>query len=106
MSEAERSLHKLSESPGFVSEAQQRADALYFSDLFLARARRSGLEEGRVEGRVEGRAAMFLELLEERFPGLPPEVAVRVQRASAPQLSVWTRRLLRAPTLADVFEGE
>jgi hypothetical protein len=49
---------------------------------------------------------MFLELLEERFPGLPHEVPVRVQQASGPQLSAWTRRLLTAPTLADVFEAE
>jgi predicted transposase/invertase (TIGR01784 family) len=117
MSEAERSLLKLSDFPGFVSEAQQRADALMFSEIFLRRARRDGLVEGRAEGhaegladglargQAEGRALLFLELLEQRFPGLPPDARARVERASPEEITTWTRRLLTAETIADLLDG-
>jgi hypothetical protein len=101
-----------------------------FSEIFLRRARRDGLLEGRAEGhaegraeglaegreeglaeglargQAEGRALLLLDLLDLRFPDVPAELRARVRAADPQELAAWTRRMFSASTLAGVFDAE
>ena len=46
---------------------------------------------------------MLLELLELRFGSLSDDTQARVDAADPPQLRAWTRQVLTAKTLDDVF---
>lgn len=46
---------------------------------------------------------MLLDLLRERFGALPDAIVARVAAADMAQLVVWSKRVLTAPTLDDVF---
>ena len=62
-----------------------------------------GLQQGMRQGRVEGERAMLERQLLRRF-GLPsPEIAERLNRATAAELETWTDKVLDAETLDDVF---
>jgi len=63
-----------------------------------------GIEKGRVTGRAEGRAGLLLEQLRARFGGRPEDIAARVHHASEADLHQWALRILRAESLAEVFE--
>lgn len=67
--------------------------------------RLEGRQEGRQQGRQEGRIDALLILLRQRFGDLPDRVADRVRAGSAAALETWTRRVIAADTLDDVFVG-
>ncbi|QIS10966.1 Rpn family recombination-promoting nuclease/putative transposase [Nocardia arthritidis] len=55
------------------------------------------------EGRIEGRAETLLDQLQDKFESVPADIADRVHAADPDQLRIWTRRILHADTLEDVF---
>ncbi|MGC4243560.1 MAG: hypothetical protein QM686_15025 [Herbaspirillum sp.] len=65
--------------------------------------RAEGEARGRAEGEARGRAETLLELLSIKFAQVPDETERRVRTASSNQLEVWTRRLLAASTLDEIF---
>ncbi len=65
-----------------------------------------GLKEGLKEGRRAGRAAVLKDLASQRFGELPPQAALRFDRADVDALDRWSRRLLSAKRLEDVFDEE
>ena len=62
-----------------------------------------GRVQGRVEGRIEGRIETLRTLLDARYGMLPPPIQDRLTHATPEDLDRWTRRVLTAPTLEDVF---
>ena len=74
----------------------------------LREGRREGVREGRREGRQigrqEGAAAILLQVLRARFGRLPAGTRERLRDASPDQLSHWSRRVLNAQRLDEVFE--
>ena len=71
----------------------------------IARARDEGMQQGMRQGRVEGERAVLERLLRRRFGFLSPEVAERLDQASAANLETWAENVLDAQTLDDVFES-
>ena len=75
----------------------------------IARARdegmQQGMQQGMRQGRVEGERAVLERLLRRRFGLLSPEVAERLDQASAADLETWAENVLDAQTLDDVFES-
>jgi len=64
----------------------------------------TGRREGRDIGRREGAATLLLQLLRARFGRVPAEVRQRLAEASTVQLKQWSRQLLNAQQLEDVFK--
>ena len=64
------------------------------------------IEQGERKGLLRGRREMLLRLLRTRFGDLPETVTMRVNAADVAQLDAWADRVLSAPTLADVLEGD
>ncbi len=62
------------------------------------------IEKGRMEGRVEGRVEVLAGLMEEKFGPVDDSTRDRLGEASIEDLDRWVRRILKANTLADVFE--
>ena len=71
----------------------------------IARARDEGMQQGMRQGRIEGERALLERQLRRRFGFLSPEVAERLDQASAADLETWAENVLDAPTLDDVFES-
>jgi predicted transposase/invertase (TIGR01784 family) len=71
------------------------------ADQLIERGREQGLKQGLEQGRRE----VLLDLLRERFGALPDAAAVRVTAAGMTELQAWSKRVLRASTLDDVFAG-
>lgn len=67
------------------------------------KGRREGRQAGLQVGRQEGRRELLLELLEFRFGELPEAVSLRVSAADDADLGRWSRQLLQAQRLEDVF---
>ena len=63
------------------------------------------MERGREQGLKQGRREMLLDLLRERFGVLPDAVAARVTAAGLAELQAWSKRVLTARGLDDVFAG-
>lgn len=57
----------------------------------------------RAEGEVKGRAEALLDLLSIKFTHVPADIDVKVRSASSTQLETWTRRVLTATTLDEIF---
>ena len=68
-----------------------------------------GMQQGRMRGHAprsrRGGAAVLERQLRRRFGFLSPEVAERLDQASAADLETWAENVLDAPTLDDVFES-
>jgi hypothetical protein len=64
---------------------------------------KEGYDKGLEQGLEQGRQSMLLMQLKERFGPLPGALEERVRAATPDQLEAWSRAVLRAPTLADVF---
>ena len=54
-------------------------------------------------GREQGRREMLLDQLGERFGVLPDAAVARVRAADMTELQLWSKRVLTAPELDDVF---
>jgi Putative transposase, YhgA-like len=63
------------------------------------------MERGREQGLKQGRREMLLDLLRERFGVLSGAVVARVTAAGLVELQAWSKRVLTAPELDDVFAG-
>jgi flagellar biosynthesis/type III secretory pathway protein FliH len=69
-------------------------------------ARREGREEGRNAGQVEGMRLILLQLLEQRFGALPPQVRRKVKSlSSTKRLGELAKRVLVAGSLAEMGLG-
>ena len=64
-----------------------------------------GFDQGRQKGFDQGRQSMLLLLLADRFGPLPAAIEERVRNAAPEQLDVWSRAVLRASTLDEVFSA-
>ncbi len=71
------------------------------ADQLMERGREQGLKQGLELGRRE----MLLDLLRERFGVLSGAVIARVTAAGLVELQAWSKRVLTAPGLDDVFAG-
>ena len=63
-------------------------------------------KKAHAEGRLEGRAEMLLDQLSVRFGTIPRKVAERVRAAGPTELKAWSRALLYAGDLNDVFGSD
>lgn len=59
--------------------------------------------EGEARGRAAGRADTLLEQLDIKFSDLPTDIEQKVRTAPTSQLEIWTRRILTANTIDDIF---
>ncbi len=69
------------------------------ADQLMERGRAQGLKQGLEVGRRE----MLLDLLRERFGELPGATVAQVTAAGLDELQAWSKRMLTAPRLDDVF---
>lgn len=77
-----------------------------FYQEVIEEGRQEGRHEGRYEGRHEGEQILLQRMLTRRFGKMPEWAEARLQQASPEQLEQWADRLLDAPTLDAVFNGE
>ena len=70
----------------------------------IQRARDEGVQQGVQQGRVDGERMVLERLLRRRFGPLTPEVADRLNRATAADLETWADNVLDAETLDNVFD--
>jgi len=61
---------------------------------------------GEARGEVRGAAVLLRGLLEERFGELPTAVDERLEQANGERLLAWSRRVLTARTIDEVFAAE
>ena len=73
------------------------------ADLLRAEGEAHGRARGRAEGEARGRAETLLELLNIKFTRVPADIENKVRTASPSQLETWTRRILPATTLDEIF---
>jgi len=85
----------------YWARAREEGEVLY--QFEIAENRREAREEGREEGEASGRAALLLELLGDRFGEIPAETQARLRTAAPDELRAWSKKLLSASTLEDVF---
>ncbi len=75
--------------------------------LGIDEGRKLGIDEGRKlgidEGALNGRRETLLEQLGDRFGDVPREFNTRIRQANVEELRQWSKKLLTAPTMADVF---
>jgi hypothetical protein len=83
-----------------------KAEMASVAEQLLAQGRVEGLAEGENKGLLRGRRELLLELLRTRFGEVPEAAAARVNAADVGQLDLWAKRLLSAPTLADVLGSD
>jgi len=73
----------------------------------LEQGREQGLEQGREQGleqgREEGQRELLLDMISDRFGAIPAEIEARVRSARSDDLRLWTKRLLSASSLSDIF---
>ena len=75
------------------------------ADQLMERGREQGLKQGVEQVVEQGRREMLLDLLRERFGALPNAAVARVTAAGLAELRAWSKRVLTAPGLDDVFGG-
>ena len=72
-------------------------------------ARKLGVDEGRKlgvdEGLLHGRRETLVELVNDRFGDIPTDIEARIRTAGLAQLRQWSKMLLTAGSLNDVFTG-
>jgi hypothetical protein len=57
------------------------------------------------QGMAEGRAEILSAQLEEKFGRLPARTSARLRKATSEETLRWSRKVLTASTLKDVFNG-
>ncbi|WP_040741759.1 Rpn family recombination-promoting nuclease/putative transposase [Nocardia tenerifensis] len=65
--------------------------------------RAEGEARGRAEGEARGRAEVLLELLASRFGSVPRRIVDAVCNADQEQMRLWSRRILTAGSLDEIF---
>lgn len=65
--------------------------------------KQQGIEEGRREGLQEGKMDLLLRQLEWRFGAVSEAISTRVKQADSPTLELWSKRILTAQTIEEVF---
>ena len=65
-----------------------------------------GMAKGKAEGMTEGGAKVLIQILEGRFGTLPGDASTLIMEASVDDISLWTGRVLTAPTLDAVLNGK
>lgn len=75
------------------------------ADQLMERGREQGIKQGLEQGLERGRREMLLDQLRERFGVLPDAAVARVTAAGLVELQAWSKRVLTAPGLDDVFAG-
>jgi predicted transposase/invertase (TIGR01784 family) len=75
------------------------------ADQLMERGREQGLKQGIKQGVERGRREMLLDQLCERFGVLSDAVVARVTAAGLAELQTWSKRVLTAPGLDEVFAG-
>jgi hypothetical protein len=78
---------------------------LTIAQSYELRGLEKGLEKGREEGREEGLRGTVALMLEQKFSPLPDEARERLRDASMDDLVRFARRILKANTLEEIFEG-
>jgi hypothetical protein len=78
---------------------------LTIAQSYELRGLEKGLEKGREEGREEGLRGTVELMLEQKFSPLPDEARERLRDASMDDLVRFARRILKANTLEEIFEG-
>jgi flagellar biosynthesis/type III secretory pathway protein FliH len=101
---AERKLLELSADPDVraILAEEERREAGH--RLILGAAHGRGHAEGKREGHAEGRRQLLEEQLREAFGPLAADALLRLNGASDAELGRWAKRILRATTLAEVFD--
>ena len=74
------------------------------AESWIEKGWHKGLREGRQKGVLDGRQQTLAELLTERFGPLDEAVTQRLASASLDELKLWSRRILSAQTLDEVFQ--
>ncbi|MBP9764675.1 MAG: hypothetical protein KBD03_05075 [Gammaproteobacteria bacterium] len=67
---------------------------------------RKGEELGIEKGEVIGESKMLVSQLNAKFQVVPQKYLDKIKNANTDMLMVWARKLLFAPKIEDVFEGE
>ncbi len=83
----------------------QQHNYTYQSD-FAKKYVAEGVKEGTKLGIAQGYRDVLRDQLQQRFGELRADVASRLEEADADTLRAWTRRVLTATSLADVFASE
>jgi len=83
---------------------QEKRHMNQLAESWIEQGWHKGLQEGRQEGLLDGRQQTLAELLTERFGPLDEAVTRRLASASLDELKHWSRRILSAQTLDEVFQ--
>lgn len=100
---AKQTLEQLSQNPETRRRAWERQEALMLYNRSLAAGEAKAKAAGIAEGMAKGMANALLDLLGVRFGRLADHFRVRIEVATIEQLGVWTKRVLTAETLDEVF---
>ncbi len=73
-----------------------------FRQVFVEKA----AKEARKEGNQEGKQEVFKLLLTDRFGSVPVWIEDRLKKADHKDIERWTRRILNAGSIEDVFDGQ
>jgi predicted transposase/invertase (TIGR01784 family) len=83
-----------------LSEEQRRAYENYQRDLHQNASMALPYEIGKKEGQAE----FFIQLLTHQFGVFPEDVHQKIQSATTEQLLLWSKKVLTAKTLEDIFQ--
>lgn len=108
MSQAVDALEDLSRDPEALRLAEKRRIDQKFYEMGLAMAREEATREGRREGIQQGMqqgiASILRRLLEQKFGPMDAQADERLRLASLEELERWSKRVLAAAALGEVFE--
>jgi hypothetical protein len=79
-------------------------DSLEAEDMYTLQEIKALYADWERQVQEKARREVLLDLLGERFGPLPAEASARIQDASLDVLDRWIRRVVRAPTLAEVLD--
>jgi len=69
----------------------------------LQKGLQKGRQEGRQEGLQQGEAGLLLRQLEWRFGAVSETISTRVKQADSSTLELWSKRILTAQTIEEIF---
>ena len=72
----------------------------------IAEGKAAGIVEGEARGKTQGQAQSLIRLLERRFGALSKDHRARIIGADMDQLDLWIDRVLDAPSLDALFQGD